>query len=238
MSFLNSNIPHFYSLLRTEFLYDLQSHHGEFIPVAVFGIASIPSHAIMFHAMTENGAQIARLPIHAFVHKKDAPTDITLDMLELWDCFSYDVSVTVFDYLRGLRCKAILKNRKWYGGQYMMTIDWCRSNYSEDPGEGGHKNAHLIKLDNGLYAIQPNNRIFWYEPSFITKPLQGNPGYKTNSHVWSCEDKGGKWHTEDSDQYFYDLQTEAGGNGHVCPSDSLRRGTRLGGESKRRRRQA
>ena len=36
----------------------------------------------MFHVMTENRAQVARLPISALVHKKTAP-DLPLDVLEL-----------------------------------------------------------------------------------------------------------------------------------------------------------
>jgi hypothetical protein len=207
--FLNANVPHFYTNLRAEYLYDQQSHRGEFIRAVVFGVASIPTRALMFHAMTENGAQIARLPISAFCHKTDAPADLPLEVLELWDCFSYDVSVIAFEFLRGLRCKTILRNGEWYAGQYMFTVDWCGSAYAEEPGEGGHKNAHVLQLDNGCYAAQPNNRIIWSEPSFITNPLRGNPGYKTNSHVWSCENKGRKWTTSDDDDFFYGVVEEA-----------------------------
>jgi hypothetical protein len=202
--FLNSDIPHFYAYLRKEYLYDLKAHRGEFIKVCVFGIASIPTRAIMFHVMTENGAQIARLPISAIVHKKSAPV-IALDVLELWDSFSYDVSVKCFDYLHGLKCRTFLRDRKWYEAEYAFTVDWCMSQGSEQPGDGGHKNAHILKLDNGCFAAQPNNRIFWYEPAFIAKPFaeKKRPDYKTNTHIWKCEGKS-KWVTEDTDLMFYD----------------------------------
>jgi hypothetical protein len=210
--FLNADIPPFYALLRKEYLYDLRAHHGEFVPCCVFGLASIPTRALMFHIMTENGAQLARLPISAIVHRKTAP-DLPLDVLELWDAFSYDVSVTCFDYLRGLKCRTFLRDRKWYDGEYAFTVDWCRSPGSEDPGDGGHKNAHVLKLDNGCFAAQPNNRIFWYEPAFIAKPFSEGqrPDYKTNTHVWKCEGKS-KWVTENTDRMFYD--TKETGNGH------------------------
>ncbi len=204
--FLNTGIPPFYALLRKEYLYDLKAHHGEFLPCCIFGLASIPTRALMFHVMTENGAQIARLPISALVHKKDAP-DLPLDILQLWDAFSYDVSVTCFDYLRGLKCRAYLRDRKWYDGEYAFTVDWCGTPGSEDPGEGGHKNAHILKLDNGCFAAQPNNRIFWYEPAFIAKPFgeTERPDYITNTHVWKCEGKS-KWTTENTDRMFYDTK--------------------------------
>lgn len=206
MPFLNADVPHFYCLIRREYLYDLQSHHGEFEPVAVFGVASIPSRALMFHIMNENGAQFARVPISALCWKEEAP-NIPLSHLELWDCFSYDVSVHEFSFLKGLRCTAHLKNRERVDGEYLFTVDWCGSRYSEDPGEGGHKNAHVLKLDSGNFAALPNNRIYpWREPSFITRPGDPPiPDYITNSHTWRCEGAS-KWASENSPRFFYDVR--------------------------------
>lgn len=97
--FLNASIPEFHCLLREEFLYNLESHHGGFVPVCVFGIASVSGRALGFHVLTEGGAQIARVPIHALLHKREAP-DLPLDHLQLWNCFSYDVAVTEVDEQR------------------------------------------------------------------------------------------------------------------------------------------
>ena len=111
----------------------------------------------------------------------------------------------VDELLHGLKCRTFLRDKKWYEAEYAFTVDWCMSQGSEEPGDGGHKNAHILKLDNGCYAAQPNNRIFWYEPAFIAKPFaEGKrPDYKTNTHVWKCEGKS-KWVTEDTDLMFYD----------------------------------
>lgn len=118
------------------------------------------------------------------------------------NCFSYEVAVNEYDYLRGLRCRTILKDREWYDAAYMFTVDWCGSAYAEDPGEGGHKCAHILRLDNGNYAAQPNNRILFAEPSFIARPFRARPDYLTNSHVWRCEGLS-KWAAEDSQRMFY-----------------------------------
>jgi hypothetical protein len=203
--FLNADIPVFYCLLRKEFLYDQRSHQNEFEKVAVFGVASIPSRAVLFHVMTERGAQIARVPINALVSKETAP-QIPLDYLELWDNFSYEIAVTKFEFLKGLRCRTVFKDRQWYDGEYMFTLDWCGSETAEDVGEGGHKNAHILRLDNGCFAAQPNNRILWYEPAFITNPYGPGerPDFLTNSHIWKCEGVS-KWATEDSPAMFYDI---------------------------------
>jgi len=60
---LNVNNPRFYCLLRKEFLYDGQSHQAEFVNVCGFGVASIKGHALGFHALTDNGTVIWRLPV-------------------------------------------------------------------------------------------------------------------------------------------------------------------------------
>lgn len=202
---LNTDVPVTYCKLRAEYLYNGTKRHKELIPCAVFGASSVQGRAIGFHCMLNNGALIYRLPISAFVHKDDAP-DLPLDHLELWDCFSPHMVALEYEFLRGLRVDVILKDRVTYPGIYLYTLDWHGNALSENPGEGGHKCAHILQLENGCYAAQPNNRIRWSEPSFITAPF-GRPDYETNNRVWSVENKGGKWATENTDKMFYDILT-------------------------------
>jgi hypothetical protein len=206
MSRLSINIPHFHCLLRKEYLYNLQDHFGEFVPCSVFGVTSIPARAITFTCMVNNGAQVARLPISAFCWKETEPQP--LEILELWDCFSYDVTAIEYEYLRGLRASTFLKDKVWYDGEYMFTLDWYGSPSAEGNGEGGYKTAHIIKLDTGNFAAQPNNRICWYEPATIVKPYKedvSKPDYKVNEQTWKCEGQS-KWFTSDDDKYFYDIK--------------------------------
>ena len=198
MAKLNTDIPRFYCYLRLEFLYDGTSHFGEFVKVCVFGAASIPGRAIGFHVLTENGATIWRVPIHALVHKTDAPP-IPLDHLQFWDCFSYDVACTNFDRLREARVRVHLKTGEWVGGQYMFTLDWYGSEDAEEAGDGGHKCAHLIALDDGNFCAQPNNRLQWFCPAFIT-PYTSKPDYLTNTRVWKVERE-----RETTGGHFYDV---------------------------------
>ncbi len=194
---LNLSIPRFYCYLRSEFLYDLESHHGELTEVCVLGVASIHGRALGFHVLTSNGAVMWRLPIHALCHKRTAQAQ-PLDWLQFWDCFSYNITVTLFDRLRDARVRVQLRDRSWEGGQYMFTFDWIGSEDSEEAGDGGSKCAHLIALDNGNFALQPNNRVQWLDPAFVT-PFQEKPTYLTNTHVWKVERE-----TETSQAYFYE----------------------------------
>lgn len=202
---LNANVPVFDCLIRKEYLYDLQKHHGEYINGTVFGLASVYGRALGFHVLTEHGAQIARLPISALVFTQHEP-HLPLHYLQLWDCFAYDVSITDFDWLHEMRVQVALRDQQIFDGSYMFTVDWFGNNDSEEPGEDGHKNAHVIRLDCGCIAAQPNNRIIWHEPSVITSPSNlhkgERPDYLINTHKWKCEIDS-KWTTDDSYSYFY-----------------------------------
>jgi hypothetical protein len=58
-----------------------------------------------------------------------------------------------------------------------------------------------LALDNGNFAIQPNNRILWNVPSFTTATHW--PDYKVQSSYWNVENKD--FISEDSDNMFYEI---------------------------------
>lgn len=202
MSFA-TNIPPFYAYVHSEYLYNLESHKGEIIPCFVFAADSVFGRAVGFDIITDCGAMFARLPISAIIHKTDAP-DIPLDYLQLWNNLSYSFESIEYLNIRGMNCEVILKDRNWYPGSYMFTFNWMGNTFSDDAGDTGFKRAHLIKLDNGCFALQPNNRIRWSDMAFITKPFPKYPDFKTNENNWETEQTG-QWVTEDSGRYFYDI---------------------------------
>ena len=212
MAYLNANIPPIYCKIRKEYLYDLTGHDGESEDCVIFGIASIPGRAILFHCMLPNGAVFYRLPISAFFQKSYDRTkvpDMQVHQLELWNCFSYWPSVHKFDWLAGLNGKFLGLDKKFYYGQYLFTIDWAHPDtnildveHSEIPQE--HKCAHILALANGNYAAQPNNRILWHVNSYTTD--NSWPDYKVQTTYWDAEDSG--LVTEDSDNMFYEMENK------------------------------
>ena len=209
MAYLNANIPVQYAQVRKEYLYDLKNHHGEVEDCVIFGLASLAGKAVLFHCLLPNGAIYYRLPISAFIQRAYDILQVPrmrLDELELWDSFSYYPAITVFDFLAGQECKYLGKDKKFYTGEYLFTIDWAHPepnildvDHSEIPQE--HKCGHFIALDNGNYAIQPNNRMIWHVGNFTTKKEW--PDYKTQTSEWSVENKD--WTTDDTDRMFYDI---------------------------------
>ena len=112
MAYLNANIPPIYCKVKTEYLYDMDmSKKGE-QECVIFGIASITGRAILFHIMLPNGAVYYRLPISAFFQKhfqRSQVPDMSVDQLQLWNCFSYYPSVHCFDWLAGIDGKYLGK---------------------------------------------------------------------------------------------------------------------------------
>ena len=169
------------------------------------------SYFILCYRMVQS---FYRLPISAFFKKhisRSEVPDMSVDSLQLWNCFSYYPSVHCFDWLSGISGKFLGKDKKFYKGQYLFTVDWAHpesnilnTEHSEIPQE--HKCAHIIELENGNYAAQPNNRIIWHVNSYTTK--NNWPDYKVQNTVWKVE--GGDWVTEDSDKMFYNLEKKDG----------------------------
>ena len=131
-----------------------------------------------------------------------------LDELELWNCFSYYPAITTYDILSGQSGKYIGKDKRWYHGNYLFTVDWGHpegnivdTDHSEIPHE--HKCAHILALENGNYAAQPNNRLIWSIPSFTVKDEV--PDWKVQTSDWTVENSR-RWTTEDSDKFFYGIE--------------------------------
>ena len=132
MSYLNANIPPIYCKIRREYLYDLRKHQGETEDCVVFGLGSISGRALLFHALLSNGAIYWRLPISAFIQRRSCDSvhqreveHQNIEDLQLWNSFSYYPSVVTFDFLVGQRCKFLGKDKKFYHGEYLFTVDWA-----------------------------------------------------------------------------------------------------------------
>ena len=197
---LNVDVPIFECLIRNEFLYNFKRGQGEFTRAVVFGAASVPGRAIGWHCLLANGAVYGRLPIHALISAppKTKPIENVSD-LQLWDCPSEHISCIEYDLLKESRCHVLLPSGQ-QNGTYMFTLDWWGSSYSESAGALGWKSAHFVRLDNGYFVAQPNNRILWENPAFVKKLEK--PDYALTERVWKCEGAG-----TTTDEYFYDKIT-------------------------------
>jgi hypothetical protein len=168
----------------------------------------MPGQAVLFQVLLDNGVMRDKLPSHALLTEAELPNpDLPFHYLQIWNCFSYRFTLTQLSYVYDTNVDVYMKDRQWHKGTYYATINWGSNDINtditlaEDPLE--HKSHHIILLDNGQIALQPNNRVRWYEPSFVTKEFPSKPDYLVNISWFNCEGFD-KWHTEDSDAMFYD----------------------------------
>ena len=204
-----TSIPPLHCLVRREFMTYDPSHVGEYEQGIAVSVRSIPGSCVLFQVLLDNGALRDKLPLHAlhvFKHKAIHP----FHHLQLWNCFSANVSIVEINFLSGMRVSVKMKDGKWVDGTYLWTLQWgpdttTGADYSLATHASEHKSGHFIELECGEYAIQPNNRLRWYEPSHVTKPFPDRPDYKVNKDEWNCE-AFQKWVTEDSEAWHYDTE--------------------------------
>lgn len=208
MSFLVHNLPPVHVYVRKEYLYDLDHGHGEYTPGIWISVKSVEGKALYFETLLpEYGALFDKLPISAFTWKTDVDNFLPLDHLQIWDCFDYDITVIKKPLL--CSCEVFGKDKQMHPGEYMFTIDSCHRNRSElnqnfsefDPE---HKSFNVIKLDNGQFAAQPNNRVVWSDQSLI--PLdKKTPDFKVCSQNYTVENTP-KWSVGHTDEWAYDTK--------------------------------
>lgn len=209
MAFLVHNLPPINVLVRKEYLYDLEKGHGEYTPGIWISVKSIQGKALYFETLlTDYGALYDKLPLSAFVWKEDHG-DLSLDTLQLWDCFDYDITVIQKPLLS--RCQFYGKDRQMHDGDYLFTIDNCHTqsstldtNFSEHDPE--HKSFNVIKLDNGQFAAQPNNRVIWTDQSLITNDRL-IPDFKVCTQNYTVENTP-KWSVGHTDEWNYKAKDE------------------------------
>jgi hypothetical protein len=194
--------------VRNEYMYQFKKGHGEFTEGVIISVRCMPGQAALFQVLLDNGVMRDKLPSHALLTEAELPEpDLPFHYLQIWNCFSYRFTLTQLSYVYDTNVDVYMKDRQWYKGNYFATINWGSNDINtditlaEDPLE--HKSHHIILLDNGQIALQPNNRVRWYEPSFVTKEFPSKPDYLVNNAWFNCEGYD-KWHTEDSDAMFYD----------------------------------
>ena len=209
MSFLVVNLPPVHCFVRREFLYDFQQGHGEFVPCIWVSLKSIRGQAFRIEAyLPEYGALYDKLPLDAFVSRTETlGRMLPLDHLQIWDCFSYNMTIVQKSFLKNLSAKFLAKDKTWQHGNYLFTVDNASpdpniidTTYSEWPED--HKSFNFIELENGQYAAQPNNRCIFFDAASNPKQLKF-PDFKVCTKKYVVE-QNPKWALGDSDTVMYE----------------------------------
>ena len=215
MAHLVANLPPINGWIRKEFLYDFEKGHGEYEPCIWISLKSIRGQAFRIEAYLPNyGALYDKLPLHAFVSRTknlDESKFLDLDVLQIWDCFSYDFTIIQKSFLRNLSGKFYAKDKTFYSGDYLFTVDHSApdlnifdTSYAEWPED--HKSFNFLQLDNGQYAAQPNNRCIFLDAASNPKELKF-PDFRVCTKKYVVETNP-KWFLGDSNTVMYESQND------------------------------
>lgn len=212
MSFI-CPLPPVKVLVRAEYLYDFERGHNEQVQGVWVSCKSLRGEALRFETyLPEYGALFDKLPISAFLHKeKKQLGELPLDVLQIWDAMSYDITLVEKPLLKGLRAEFFGKDKQRHSGEYMFTLDNAHTDprvpdytFSETPDE--HKSFNVLKLDNGQFALQPNNRCRFFDPALNPNEMR-MPDFKVATTKYRVEQHA-KWRLGDTTTVTYDNRGE------------------------------
>jgi hypothetical protein len=200
---LNSNIPSFKALVKKSYFTKDPNDSNEYYNVYVFGIQSVGGKIVTFHVLTDSGMLRSRVPLSE-IYTKIPTNDIPFNYKQLWDCFSENVSVVEYDFLAFHRAQVVLRDGTKVWATYILTIDWYNNPYSDEPSD--YKCGHVLESDDGYLLCMPNNRIFWKDSNFVTKPLPDDlKQFKVDTDLASVENQSDRWVAEDTNSFYYDI---------------------------------
>jgi len=200
---LNSSIPNFKALVKKSFFTKDDNDSNEYYNVYVFGIQSFAGKILTFHVITDSGMLRSRVPISE-IYTKVPTNDIPFYYKQLWDCFSENVAVVEYEFLAFHKDQVVLRNGSKVWATYILTIDWYNNPYSKEPSD--YKCGHLLESDDGYLLCMPNNRIFWKDSNFVTKPLPDDlKQFKVDTELPSVENQSDRWVAEDTNSFYYDI---------------------------------
>jgi hypothetical protein len=101
---LNENISYFKCLIRRSHYTHNVNDQNIYDNAYAFGIQSITGKILTFHVMTDFGMVRSRVPISELFMKKPIK-DIPFYYKQLWDCFSENVSIIEYSFLKGNKCQ-------------------------------------------------------------------------------------------------------------------------------------
>ena len=214
MAALICNLPSVEVWVRKEYLTDHQSGHGEFVKGVWVSCKSIPGRTFYFETyLPEYAAMYDKLPISAFVSAPETPNpDMDLPNLQFWNCMDYGVVAVTKQFIGSMDYELYTRDFGIQKGTYICTID----NYHQDPevvdyatseNPAEHKSHNLIELENGQYALYPNNRMRIYDDS-LTPVEPKMPDFKVSTQYYQVENGFERLGMGREDEYFWKTAKE------------------------------
>ena len=135
-----------------------------------------------------------------------------LHNLQFWNCMDYGVTVVQKQFIGSMHYECYTRDYGPQTGTYICTID----NYHQDPdaidyatseNPSEHKSHNLIELDNGQFALYPNNRTRIYDNS-LTPEEPKIPDFKVSTVYYQVENGHDRDGLGNDENYFWKTAKE------------------------------
>ena len=218
MSQLVINLPAQKVWVRKEYLRDLQDGYGEYVEGVWVSAKSIPGALFILRHIYQNMDQCSINCHCAFLSRPEKPDpDLDLPNLQFWNCMDYGVRCIEKQFIGSMDFEVRTRHFGNIKGEYLFTldnfhpdVDTTNTNVSEVPDE--HKSHNCIELENGQFALYPNNRTRIYDLS-ITPENPKIPDFKVSTQYFQVEN-GVRWgRLGNTDEYFWETESESKENG-------------------------
>jgi hypothetical protein len=133
MAYIEHNFFPLKVFVRNEYMYQFKKGHGEFTEGIIVSVRCLPGQAALFQVLLNNGVMRDKLPSHALLTTDKLPNpDLPFHILQIWNCFSYNFTLTQLSYVYDSPVEVYMKDRKWYEGTYYATINWGSGDINTD----------------------------------------------------------------------------------------------------------
>lgn len=138
-------------------LHNMDPAKTELVPCEIMGLSSYKGTAPTAQILVQGSYVFSDVPLHLLFARAARPKKpLGLNVLVYNNSPDDHIDLSCNPHLARGACQVFLvkmaaKNdaQKWMSGTYLATIDWHRDNL----------NAHLIALENGQFALQPQHKI-------------------------------------------------------------------------------
>lgn len=162
----NISLPrHRYIHVLSEYI--LQTYTTPTVPAVWYGVSVEPGRSMGCHVLTESGAMVIDLPLHALRHDAsggDVPW--TLRDASTWDGFGWAGELWEPPYLSGLSCRILSTEHKMTSrtGILWFCLDHLGDGFSLEPAQ--HKHLWVVAETNGCFAQVPQDQLLITDSSF------------------------------------------------------------------------
>lgn len=140
-------------------LYNMDPARTALVPCEIIGLSSYPGNAPTAQILVEGSFVFSDVPLHLLFNKRlVAPPEnpLGLEILVHDKCPDGAIDLSFNPHLARDKCSVYFSRmetakdeERWMSGTYRVTVDWFRDNLC----------AHLVSLDNGQFALQPQAKI-------------------------------------------------------------------------------